>query len=245
MIKATFEFTPEIKLKMDIKPVADAMHDAGQALGAALSSALSGTMFPGMTESVDVPGLSFMPVQVDDRGELEFDVRAPSEIDKIEEGTKPWDMKPFLVNGPKHRVAKNGDRYNIIPFVHDRNKLPTQIKALAGGLSPSYILGQYLEVRSDDQWEVTRNAYLWGENTGTLPKVDGKTNRYSNMYNFGNRMVTFRTVSDKTIRTRPNSWIHPGKPPNPVTESVWAFMQPVMTSRISGAWAEVIEKWLS
>jgi len=52
-------------------------------------------------------------------GRWERTVIATSKISEdIEKGRGPWDMKPMLLGGPKARLGKNGNMYNIIPFRH-------------------------------------------------------------------------------------------------------------------------------
>lgn len=70
---------------------------------------------------------------------------------KLEEGTPERDMKPDLVSGPKSRVAKDGNRYNIIPFRHKTKSLKKMkvggenAYALAKGLQQQKVIGFKLD----------------------------------------------------------------------------------------------------
>lgn len=56
---------------------------------------------------------------ISDAGYLRRYVIATSQVAKdLEYGKGPWDMKPMLLSGPKARISKKGNRYNIIPFRH-------------------------------------------------------------------------------------------------------------------------------
>ncbi len=93
-------------------------------------------------------------------GELNVVINTP-DLSDIERGKEPWDMKPAIYSGPKHRVAKDGTWYVIVPFFHDRNKMPGKIGAMADQLEMSEIIGQYI-----DALGVERNLYRWGEGGG-------------------------------------------------------------------------------
>lgn len=40
----------------------------------------------------------------------------------IEEGAPRHEMIDYLVNGPKHKVSKDGSKYNVIPFQHNKSR---------------------------------------------------------------------------------------------------------------------------
>jgi len=251
VVSIDFKMSPDWLGDYDIRPVGNAVHEAGELLAAAFNAALSGDhVFPGMTGPVQTD----VKAEVRDLGELEFVVTMNGDISKIENGIDPFDMKPFLINGPRHREStdKKGavHRYNIIPFFHDQNALPDNIKAMAGGLDFSYIVGHYL-----DGLNVTRNIYSWG---GRLPTMLSNSllsmdvsstgyvhthNRYSGMVKMKDAgLMTFRTVSDNSP---PESWWNPGKPANPVTDSAFKAVWPLVEAGIAKAWREVLDKWLS
>lgn len=230
------------------KAVGQAMHEAGMKVMEALNAALSGTVFPGMTGSVNKPEWQ-SHLTYNEIGLFYFEVvvTAPSELDTLEKGKPAYDMKPGLLAGPRHRVGENGP-YNIVPFRHQAAQLPEAVAQLASQLTLSRIVGTYVEIRSDDGARVIRNRYAWGSNTGSVeehspPKVSWtgyrhKASVHSNLYKFpGESLVTFRTVSAKSD---PLSWWHPAKAANPVTESVWSFMQPMVEAHIAAAWERVM-----
>lgn len=51
----------------------------------------------------------------------------------LEFGTRPFDMKPGLLSGPKARTSKDGGRYNIIRFQHGTESTATTGTGLTGG----------------------------------------------------------------------------------------------------------------
>ena len=57
-------------------------------------------------------------------GENIWVVGLKKEAEWIEEGYDAYNMLPNLLKGPKAKIAKDGHRYNIIPFKH--NKPPSQ-----------------------------------------------------------------------------------------------------------------------
>lgn len=252
MITVDFQWSPRpLSGEPDYRPIGDAMNDAAETFAKVLQGALSGAVLPGMTGpvSMDKPSVTYQTL-----GEMEFTVTGP-DVSKIEEGIKPWDMKPGLLHGPKHRVSKDGTLYNIVPFNHDRKNLSGSVAAMADQLETSAIIGKYI-----DELGVTRNVYRWGESRYGMWKLPDmpnssllsinvsktgyvhKTSRYSGMVKMsGNKLMTFRTVSEKSP---PESWWNPGKPGNPVTESVWNAMMPSVEAHIQEAWEKVFETWL-
>jgi len=252
MLTVNFEWSPHVSpVEPDYRIIGDAMEEAAGAFKGALKGALQGSVFPGMTGPVtlDEPTVSYQTL-----GQFEFTVTGP-DLGNIEEGIKPWDMKPGLLNGPRHRIAKDGSRYNIIPFTHNRDSMPSHIQAMADQLETSAIIGHYM-----DSLGVTRNVYRWGEGRQGLWQIPAtsnlsllslnvsstgyvrKTTRYSGMVKMrGVGYMTFRTVSDKSPA---ESWWNPGQQGNPVSESVWNFMIPLVEAHIGEAWGKVFDAWL-
>lgn len=243
MLEMTFEWKPILE-EVDYRTVGEAVDKAAEVLALAMGAALNGTTFAGMTGAVHLKDAT---VSHQSLGEFEAVVNF-SDLTQIEEGTKPWDQKPSLLAGPRHRVAKDGDRYNIIPFFHDRDKMPNSIGLLADGLDISSVIGSYI-----DGLGVERNTYAWGTSLPNVPAVSlsildvAKTgymhmhSKYSGMVNMsGAGFMTFRTVSDKSP---PESWWNPGKPGNPVSESVWKALYPAIEGHIMMAWEQVFDAW--
>lgn len=219
----------------DYSPVAKTMLEASAVIVSTVHAAYTGTVLPGMTRQVNNPTAS-NSVHVEMDGLLAFRVQTP---DDVEQAVGPYDMKPGLLRGPKHRINKKGQPYNIVPFTHKGADLPGAVAEMASQLTLSAMIGSRLEVRGDDQWEVTRNVYAWGSNLGAQ-----EDSRHSNMYRFGDdAYVTFRTVSTKSPA---NSWIHPGYAANPITDSAWKLMAPSIEAALAAAWEEALSKpWQS
>ncbi len=235
--------------ELEYKIVGQAVHEAGVKVQEALKAAVTGTIFPGMTDAVNKPEMA--DAIRHDYGEFEFTVTAPEALATIEAGIPERDMKPAIYSGPRHRVSKKGTKYVIVPFKHNASELPSVVAEMASQLTISQIIGSYTETRSDDGAKVKRNLYSWGSNTGnteahTPIRVSKtgyrhKASIHSNMVKFpGGALVTFRTASENSD---PRSWIIPAKDPNPVTESVWAVMEPLVEAHIAAAWERVFDPW--
>ncbi len=242
--RVTPPFPQDKDALIDYKSVGQAVHEAGEWVAAAMRLAVSGTVFPGMTEAVRRP--EWRDAVHDDAGLFEFTVSGPAELTKVEQDRPPYDMKPGLLAGPRHRVTKKGRPYTIVPFHHKASDLPDVVAEMASTLTLSRIVGQM-----EDERGVMRNVYQWGTNAGEwgdlgrrsqlLTKYTWKSSPYSRMYQFpGSQLLTFRTVSENSD---PNSWWHPGRPGNPVTASVWSFMEPIVSAHIAAAWERVLDKW--
>lgn len=233
-MEVLFDFTEleaVVHAEPDYNHIAQTMQDAAEVVARAVKAALSGADIPGMTKPVHAEKMAEWVRS--EYGTYEFTVSIPEEVKEIEAPRGPWDMKPSLLSGPKHRVDKRGNPYNIIPFQHKASDLPSVTAEMASRLELSQIVGNRLEVRADDQHEIWRNTYQWGTSLG---KQENK--RFSNMYKFGgDKLITFRTVSTKSA---PDSWIHPGHPANPITESAWDFVAPTVESAIGDAWERAL-----
>lgn len=245
MVKFEWEIKPMFRVEdLDYRPVGDAMWRAGETLASALRSALSGAVFPGMTGPVRMKA-DDIDVHVETPGmfRLELTVTGP-DLSKVESGTPPRDLKPALMNGPRSRPMKDGSgRYNIIPFFHDREKMPAPIQAAADLLTFSRVIGHYTDAEGK-----VRNRYVWGSQLGDMSRFSPpgrswtgyqrKTSRYSGMVRMeGAGFMTFRTVSPKSA---PNSWMIPGKPANPVSQAVWNAFAPQLEESIREAWGVVL-----
>ena len=126
---------------------------------------------------------------------------------KVEEGMPAFDQKPFMLNSPKAKLSKDGNKYITIPFKHQPyskmtlspkatdirkdlrkvlkdNSIEKHVKDFGGGKKMIHYKG-------------IENPYL----KNLVKVVDKKTN--SSQY------FTFRRVSTKTPSWK---WIHPGLP---------------------------------
>lgn len=238
--------------EMDYSLIGDAMKDTGEMVADVFKSALSGAVLPGMTGPVT---LKEKPqVEYQNMGLFEVMIKGP-DISSIERGIEPFDMKPAIYSGPRHKVAKDGHWYVNVPFFHKESDMPEEIRTMAAQLETSSIIGHYV-----DELGVTRNSYQWGEGNGgpwQLPSMETsltsislsstgyvrKHKRYSGMVKMqGSGYMTFRTASEKSP---PESWWNPGKPANPVTESIEKLVQPLIEAKLTRAWEEAFAKWLS
>jgi|SRR5579875_3397441 len=245
MIRFEWEVKPLFRIEdLDYSPVRDAVWQAGERLAEAFRSALSGTVFPGMTSPIHMDPRD-VDIHVDSASvfHVALEVNGP-DLSKVEGGTPPRDLKPALMNGPRSRPMKDGSgRYNIVPFFHDRDKMPPPVQASADLLTFSRVVGHYTDAEGK-----VRNRYNWGSNTGDMSHAvppgqswtgyQHKASRYSNMVRMqGAGFMTFRTVSPKSA---PNSWIIPAKPANPVSQSVWNAIAPQLEECVREAWGVVL-----
>ena len=249
MIEILIE-TPTLK-EISYEPVQIAMVETGKMISDVVKGALTGAVLPGMTGPVTMDNPD---VQYHNLGIFELEVRGP-DVTAIEKGVEPFDMKPAIYSGPRHKVAKDGHWYVNVPFFHDRDKLPQNIRAMSDNLETSAIIGHYI-----DDLGVTRNTYRWGEQRFGLWRLPNmastltslsvsstgyirKHSKYSGMVKMqGSGLMTFRTASEKSP---PESWWNPGKPGNPVSESVQKVIEPLVQARLTAAWQEVFDQWLS
>lgn len=168
------------------------------------------------------------------------------QAERIENGTPAYDMKPFLLNGPKSRPTKDGmGRYNIIPFRHYTPKSSSSgASSIAVRMQmPKDIYSQAKKlVRSTpnpQSGKVDWGASLRIDDLGGINRTSlyqHKNNQYDGMYRVGaekhSQYLTFRAVSTpRTVKGKrkgsaPRSWIHPAIPRNPVMEAVYNFCKP-------------------
>lgn len=143
----------------------------------------------------------------------------------IENGMPPHNMIPALTSGPKARVAKDGSRYNIIPFKHNKppqavSRAQLQIQEIVK--SELKRLGLDKPVMIGDRPALGRVATLKTELTGPgMPYTKRGTPILANLTIY-QRLVktasgkeriqrdimTFRVASTKQIGK--GVWDHPG-----------------------------------
>jgi hypothetical protein len=158
----------------------------------------------------------------------------------LEDGKGPWDMKPMLLNGPKSRIGKKGNRYNIIPFRHDTSDnfspnsnfrpMPQDIYQQARKLKASVRQGKGMK---------------WGERlpaTGTPGQnpttgYQHKADVYEGMARIAksyekaaqSKHLTFRVVS---ANSDPQSWWHPGYEAHHIAQGVAEFCRPAVSEMV-------------
>lgn len=220
------------------------------------TSAVQGNVLPGMSRAIyDDKYASALATGASLNFPTPFQaIIAPvgytKEVQIIEAGRGPWDMKPDLLNGPKSRPTVDGaGRYNTIPFRHYTPK-----KA-GGGASAIAIKMQmpddvYKEARklvrsvSDGnggiKWEKPLN---WDAPPATsFTGYTHKSSIYHGMYKTGapghtnymtfRRVSTPRIVNGKTKGSDPLSWWHPAVAPNSIIQAVYDFCLPKVTENL-------------
>lgn len=167
-------------------------------------------------------------------------------LERIEQGFASYDMKPGLLAGPSAREGLHG-RYNVIPFRHMTPKKGSSgamegDRRAHGAVMPQAVykivkergtfkdpgdarLGQQLGQRSKLPGAINLQALARGAASPMSGPYTWKYGLYHNMrrvvkqYDKATQStyMTWRTVSENSD---PNSWIHPGRAPNPVIEAV-------------------------
>lgn len=165
----------------------------------------------------------------------------------LEYGKGPWDMKPMLLGGPKSRIGKNGNRYNIIPFRHGVSSaksgsnanfkpMPKDIYAEARKLKASVRAGN--KMAWGGRLTGTEDRYAPGKNPTTGYKH--KNGRYEGMVRIEkeyaratqSKYLTFRVVS---TQSDPQAWWHPGYQPHHIAQGVADFCAPAIREMIAAA----------
>jgi len=164
-----------------------------------------------------------------------------------------------LLRGPNSRVAKDGkSRYNTVPFGHSAPGrgavgqkgavMPQDIYALAKRLPHGGRLklpgelsgwGTRSKVPAGVNAEWNRRQSFIGRFLRTPPMTapyTHKTGHYEGMVRTGRKghtsYMTFRRVSSNSS---PNSWIHPGREPNPILAAVRAYCEPLVVAALEQA----------
>lgn len=142
----------------------------------------------------------------------------------IEDG-QPWhNMIDYLVNGPKHKVGKDGKKYAIIPFKHNK---PSSQMSLAQNKIANYVKGE-LKKRGLDK-TITKDGKPVIGRAATLdltgPKAPTSMNKpllagltiyqreqktKSGKINIKRDVMTFRVVSENQKGS--GMWDKPSKP---------------------------------
>ena len=156
---------------------------------------------------------------------------------QIENGCGPFDMKPALLGGPKAKISKKGNRYNIIPFRHGTSSdfapnsnfkpMPKDIYQQARELKASVKAGS--KMKWGGRLTGTEGKYGPGENPST--GYQHKNGKYEGMVRVEktyraatqSKYLTFRVVSDLSD---PLSWFHPGYQAHHIAKSVSDYCRP-------------------
>jgi hypothetical protein len=203
-------------------------------------NAVTGYTLPGMTYDVHDPQYAQAIANTNAVTFTEDGVELDPQYDRMnsyEDGIDDYDMKPgFLAHGAK--MSKEGDLYKVVPFRHGT---PGQTGEGVGFATimpqPTYDVAQTLEQGEEllqDGGEITK------------PQLQSMSAPYTHtaslhqgMRKYGKkgsaRYMTFRTVSEKSDA---NAWHHPGKPENPIIDSVAQTLEneilPEIMSRLIG-----------
>jgi hypothetical protein len=169
----------------------------------------------------------------------------------VEEGLpEGFDMKPGLLNSPKAKMGKNGNKYTVVPFSH--TKAPSRMTAVAKdivnqiktNLKKENVPFKKLELNSDGSPRMGKlHSFSWGGDklgkgtTGSLervsiyqsPKVGGGTRR---------DIFTFRTVSSSPASR--DKWHHPGLEGKKFLDKAADFAMAIWENQIL---PEITKKW--
>jgi hypothetical protein len=217
-------------------------------------AAVSGLVLPGMRKAIHDARYAML---IGDTSAMEYPYNGDPFRGRIvmldgglarryEDGYKSFDMKPGLLAGPHARTAKDGSRYNIIPFSHSTPgsvgqkgaPMPTEIYALARRLQARQNLKlppglQGYGQRSKIPAQVNAQAIQRGHGGPMFSPYTWRGSPYSGMQKTGGpgqtSYRTFRVVSSKSD---PSSWIHPGQAANPVINSVQQLVMPHILAAI-------------
>ena len=145
----------------------------------------------------------------------------------IEHGYAAFDLKPFLLHGPKAKRDKKGRPYVIVPFRHATPQTSASSGAFSSQMSKAiYGLARKLPYRGGVS---TKALHDLDSSAGTSYAEPGESwtgyqhqaAQYANLTRMGTtgqtNYYTFRTVSQASD---PASWWNPGQPPNPIMRGV-------------------------
>jgi hypothetical protein len=184
-------------------------------------------------------------IDIPEAGQFNRKILATDPIsDKTEEGYISWDMKPMLLGGPKARVSKKGNKYNIIPFRHGTDggsgenaqfkTMPKDIYAAARKMMPSsagtngklLYGGKLAGTNWDGKHPAKSNFIGRRDSTFPVPLVQGrgiykhKSNIFDGMLKIEStyEMKTqnkYLTFRIVSDKSHPLSWWHPGRNAQP------------------------------
>lgn len=144
-------------------------------------------------------------------------------IQKMDEGSGAFDMKPGFLASPKAKLDKNGNKMMTIPMRWGTpestsgssmfaNKMVPEIykiaksKAVGQAVKISELPAQYQAVKSRAKTVNNETSTVFEEYQHKTPINAGIT-KFKDEVTGQNKYVSFRRVSEKSD---PNSWIHPG-----------------------------------
>jgi hypothetical protein len=175
----------------------------------------------------------------------------------IEKGWPQTDLRKTLLGpGSKAKTAKDGSRYNTVPFRHGtpgsggrnvgtpmpepiyqyaKKLAPTLSRPMASGKSQTVLYGQRLQPRSGMKAEafklLTTKAKPWHSmsiHRGMIreEKMYAKTKQ--------SQYTTFRTISSKVSRGKQH-WLHPGIKAHHIAKKVEADLSKMMAEFIAAS----------
>jgi len=142
-------------------------------------------------------------------------------VEKLEEGSGPYDLKESLLSSPKAKMSKDGTRYITVPFrqgvpgtIGDSTAfsgtMPEDIYAVAKKMQSKQSLS-FNDLPKDYQQLQSREKIVSGDTVfekyvHQSPIYQGLT-KTTDPVTSQNSYHTFRRISDKS---NPNAFIHPG-----------------------------------
>jgi hypothetical protein len=201
---------------------------------------------------------------VSDAGYLRRYVIATKQIaNDLEYGKGPWDMKPMLLGGPKARISKKGNRYNIIPMRHGTSSksgqnayfkpMPKDVLGKVRMIKPSFaaMVPQRVRVGGKMQTSMQPKGLKWGGRlTGTEaahPPGQNPTTGYQHKAGKYEGMTRIRKRYDNATQSKyltfrivsdksdPGSWWHPGYQAHGIAQHVSDYCKPAIEGIIRQA----------
>lgn len=143
------------------------------------------------TRSIYIDALNIQKIDSSPENEI-WSVTLDKSAKFIEDG-QPWhNMIDYLVNGPKHKVGKDGKKYNIIPFKHNK---PSSQMSLAQNKIANYVKGE-LKKRGLDK-TITKDGKPVLGRAATLDLTGGKAPTSMNK-----PLLTGLTIYQREVKTK-------------------------------------------
>ncbi|MDQ3171501.1 MAG: hypothetical protein M3Q55_15310 [Acidobacteriota bacterium] len=169
----------------------------------------------------------------------------------IENGWPGGDMREWMLQSAKAKSTKAGGKYLVVPFRHGsptsggRNvgaAMPQSIHNIAKRLAPTHTAPNGGATQWGDRLSIKKKMNEEARKIlSTKKKEWHSASIYMGMVRqektyakaTQSQYTTFRTISTRTAKTDPRSWMHPGTQAKHFAPRVQAY-----TSRIAGAFIE-------
>ncbi len=143
-------------------------------------------------------------------------------VNFVEDGIKRFDMIPGLINGPRSKISKEGNRYNIIFMrkgIPGTQHIPNMPEAIYKKIKKVAITQK--SKREDSKYK----AVLTGLRGSKKKRTKGKASIYEGLTKIGSKgqskYGTFRVVTKNST-----GWIYPGVPPTKIFNTVKRKIKP-------------------